>query len=46
MLFRSPRGRLLEVGGLVVLLVIDTWPAVVVVNVLAFFAKGTLIVPL
>jgi len=41
-----PRGRLLEVGGLVVLLVIDTWPAVVVVNVLAFFAKGTLIVPL
>ena len=39
----SPWGRLLEVGGLVVPLVIGTWPTDIVVNTLVFIAKGTLI---
>ena len=39
-------GRLLEVGGSVVLLAIDTWPTDLVVNTLVFIAKGTLIMSL
>ena len=36
----APWGRLLEVGGLVIPLVIGTWPMDIVVNTLIFTAKG------
>ena len=42
----APWGRLLEVGGLVVPLVIGTWPTDIVVNILIFIAKGTPIMSL
>lgn len=42
----APWGRLLEVGGSVVPLVIGTWPTDIVVNTPIFTAKGTPIVSL
>ena len=42
----APWGRLLEVGGSVVLPVIGTWLTGTVVNTLIFIAKGTPIMPL
>ena len=42
----APWGRLLEVGGSVVPLVIGTWPADIVVNTPVFITKGTLIMSL
>ena len=42
----APWGRLLEVRGLVVPLVISTWPTDIMVNAPVFTAKGTLMMSL